>query len=277
MLDFHAHSTASDGALSPAEVVARAHARGVRRFALTDHDTLVGLPEAFAAGRALEVEVVAGIEISAHWGQQSVHVLGYYFEPAHPALAALLDRLVHGRERRNRAILAKLAALGLELDESVLVASDGGTVGRPHIARALVERGAVADTGEAFDRYLKSGRPAYVEREVVTPEEAARVLRAAGGVAVLAHPLVLGADPSQVDRSLARAAKSGLDGVEVQYSGHSPGQAELVGYFARKHGLLASGGSDFHADPWPVHPPISLELGDALAARAERHRKERAG
>lgn len=274
MLDFHAHSTASDGALAPAALISRAHARGLRRFALTDHDTLAGLPEALARGRALGLEVVPGIEISATWEQRSVHVLGYYFDPDHPELRALLDRLVHGRARRNRAILARLADLGVPLDESVLGSEDGGTVGRPHIARALVARGVVADVGQAFDRYLKEGRPAHVERAIVSPEEAARVLHAAGGVAVLAHPLVLGADPAQVDRCLARAARSGLDGVEVHYSGHSAGQVELVGYFARKHGLLASGGSDFHEDPWPEHPPLSLDLGDALAERAARHRQE---
>lgn len=272
MLDFHAHSTASDGALAPSEVVARAHARGVSRFALTDHDTVRGLPEAQAAGRALGVDVVSGIEISATWDHQSVHVLGFFFDPENSALQALLGRLLNGRERRNRAILERLSALGIELEDSVLSASDRGTVGRPHIARALVEKGVVASAAEAFERYLGAGRPAHVEREIVTPEGAAQVLREAGGVAVLAHPLVLGADPSQVERSLARAARAGLDGVEVQYSGHSPGQAEMVAYFARKHGLLPSGGSDFHAEPWPLHPPISLEVGEALEARAMQHR-----
>lgn len=275
MLDFHAHSTVSDGLLSPAQVVRRAHERGVTRFALTDHDTVGGYAEARAAGLELGVELVPGIEISATWQGRSVHVLGYFFELEHPSLLSLLDALVHGRARRNQMIAERLLGLGIELPKDTLTSQDGGTVGRPHIARALVDRGVVKTEREAFDRYLADGRPAHVEREVVSPSRAAEVLHEAGGVAVLAHPLVLGADPSQVDGLFARAAQWGIDGAEVYYSGHSPGQVDQVGYFAKKHRLLPSGGSDFHAEPWPIHPPISLDLGLALEAKAEAHRARR--
>ena len=269
-VDLHTHSTASDGDLSPAEVVTLAERKRLAAVALTDHDTTAGVAEAAAAAEALAVRFVAGVEISAAFSSLSarrtdgaLHMVGLGIDPAQPALADGLARIRRGRRERNPKMLAKLRGLGLDVRMSELLAVAGveaegaeRVIGRLHMARLLVRKGCVRDLDEAFARYLGRGRPAYVERERFTPEEAIEAIHAAGGVAVLAHPVHLGADnAAQLERFVRWLVHHGLDGVEVYHCDHSPQQTRRYLDLARRLGLLVSGGSDFHG---PAKPDVRL-------------------
>jgi predicted metal-dependent phosphoesterase TrpH len=242
-VDLHTHSTASDGLLAPAELVAEAARRGLRALALTDHDTVGGLEEAVAAGQRVGVEVVPGVELGTDARPHEVHLLGYFVDPASPALlAALAGQVAHRRERAAR-IVERLNDLGIGVTfDEVLALAGSGSIGRPHLARALIAHGAAADVPDAFDRYLAGGRPAYVRRQALSPEEAIALVRAAGGVPVLAHPLTTG-DP---EATVVRLVPIGLGGIEVFYGEYGAAtRADLLA-LADRHGLIATGGSDFH-------------------------------
>lgn len=273
MLDLHSHTTASDGVFSPVELVEEAYRNGVRALAVTDHDTIASIPEARAVAGRLGMELIPGVELSATQPDgRSIHVLGYFFDETDPKLTATLSRLVEGRDARNLQIAAKLTALGMPVTIEEVTAKAKGSVGRPHFAQVMIERGYVQSFEEAFDRWLAEGRPACIERFVITPKDAIDVLHGAGGIAVLAHPLTYGRAPEQADALLARAAQEGMDGVEVYYASHSPGETNMLGYFARRHGLLFSGGGDFHVPPWPSELKIPLEVLEPLRARAQARR-----
>jgi 3',5'-nucleoside bisphosphate phosphatase len=240
-VDLHMHSTASDGLLAPAAVVAAAHGAGLTAIALTDHDTLDGVAEARAAGEALGVRVITGVELSAHEGDRELHVLGLHLT----RLGALEDRLVALRAtRRTRAaqIVEKLRALGfpIELDAVWREAGDGA-VGRPHIARVLIANGWVKDHRDAFDRLIGSGRPAYVPKQRLPLTEAVQMLREAGGLAIIAHP---GSDGSR--SRLEMYKRIGFDGVEVRHPSHSVEDIARLGTLADYLGMVPSGGSDWH-------------------------------
>lgn len=241
LVDLHTHSTASDGARLPGDVVRAAAAAGLGAVALTDHDTLGGLDEAIAVGREVGVRVVPGIELSAVEGDAETHILGLHL--CRPAELEL--RLVELREmRRERAvrIVARLNELGIPVAlEAVLAEAAGGAVGRPHIARAIIAGGWVADFREAFDRFLGNGRSAYVAKQQLPASDAIALIHGAGGLAILAHP---GGQFSR--QQIAALAASGLDGIEVLHPSHSWDDSQRLDAIAGDLHLVRSGGSDWH-------------------------------
>jgi len=250
LTDLHAHSTASDGTVRPAEVVRIAKRIGLRAIALTDHDTLDGIEEAATEARHLGIEFVPGCEISLDGAPGTFHMVGLLVDPADRDLRERLDFVRVGREARNAGMVEKLGTLGIRVTvEEVAAEAGGDVVGRPHFARVLVKRGIVRDFREAFERFLGKGRAAYVERDRLPLAEAIGAIRGAGGVAVLAHPYTIGhADPAAYDAWLGRMAAGGLDGIETVYTEHSTADEERFRALARRHGLLESGGSDFHGE-----------------------------
>lgn len=256
-VDLHVHSTASDGSLSPWEVVAAAKARGLRAIALTDHDTIDGLAEALVAGRELTLEVIPGIEISAHHEPGSMHILGYFVDYQSPQLDTQLQVLKKARAARNPQIIAKLQDLGMRITlAEVEEVSGGGQVGRPHIAQVLVQKGYVATLQEAFERLIGNHGPAYVSKFRFPPQEAIALIRAAGGVAGLAHPFTLEyGSPTHLRQIVAQLAGWGLKALEVYYPEHTPEQRELYRQLAQELDLIMTGGSDFHGD---IKPDIQL-------------------
>jgi len=248
LIDLHVHSTASDGSYAPGEVVRLAKEAGLKAVALTDHDTVDGLDEALAAGEALRLEVIPGVEISARFAGDSMHIVGLFIEHHDGKLNGRLEVLKQARAERNPKIVAKLNALGLKVSMADVVRlSGGGQIGRPHIARALLEAGYVRSVQEAFDTYLRNGGPAYVEKFRFPPAEAIAMIREAKGVPILSHPFTLGLGSAGALRDLLRDLKAlGLAGVEVFYSDHSPEQEDQYLKLARELDLLVSGGSDFH-------------------------------
>jgi predicted metal-dependent phosphoesterase TrpH len=272
-IDLHTHTTASDGSFAPAEVVKMAEEAGLVAVAITDHDTTAGVAEAQAAGEELAVEVVPGVELSVdHARLGSLHILGYWIQPGHPDLASRLEDIRGGRGRRNEKILARLAELDcpLELAEIQQIAG-GEVIGRPHLAQAMVQRGYVKTTQEAFDSYLARGKPAYMERERMSPEEAVDRIRRAGGVAVWAHPGLIGLDESELEKEILALVSAGLSGVECHYTEHSPQTTELLLKLCRRHNLAPTGGSDFHGAAKPAVKlgalQVPADLLEGLRAR----------
>jgi predicted metal-dependent phosphoesterase TrpH len=249
LIDLHAHTTASDGSLTPGQLVDLAKKIGLKALAVTDHDTLDGLPEAIAHGAEVGLEVVPGVEISAEFRPGTMHILGYFIDPGHPDLSEKLRTLQEARRTRNPRIAAKLRDLGLAVAmEEVEAAAGSGQVGRPHFARVLIEKNYVADIEEAFDRYLGKGAPAYVDKFRLYPKDALTMIRGAGGIAVLAHPFTLDLDPEALESLLLDLAGGGLEGIEVYYSEHTPEMTSLYLALAERLGLLPTGGSDFHGE-----------------------------
>jgi predicted metal-dependent phosphoesterase TrpH len=249
LIDLHTHSRYSDGSLSPRELVRLARQRGLCAIALTDHDTMAGVEEALEAGEEFAVEVVPGVEISAEHSPGTMHILGYYLDSRHTELEDALKRLRQARAYRNPRIIERLRNLGLEITYSEVMTISGGQVGRPHIAKALVNRGYVADINEAFARYLSKGGPAYVEKFRFHPEDAIALIRRAGGLAALAHPSTLATDRAdELDSLVARLRATGLEGIEIFYPEHTEAMTVLYQEIARRHGLICTGGSDFHGD-----------------------------
>jgi len=258
LIDLHTHTTASDGSLSPAELVNLARRLGLKAVAVTDHDTIAGLPEALAAGRALNYEAVPGIEISAEFRPGSMHILGYFIDPADLNLNQRLGELQQARRTRNIEMLGRLKTLGLKADmEDIEAAAGGGQIGRPHFARVMTAKGFVTEPNEAFELYLKRGRPAHVEKFRLGPAEALTLIRRAGGLPVLAHPATLRLNGLDALEDLVAELKNqGLAGIEVYYSDHTRQMAEDFLALARKYDLLPTGGSDFHGENKP-----GVELG----------------
>ncbi len=274
-VELHCHSTASDGSYSPAQVVALAAARGIAVLALTDHDTVAGIPEAAAAAVSHGIALIPGVELSCSVDAGETHLLGYFVRAGDAAFRATLDRFRTGRDTRGRQMVQKLNAVGIPVRwERVQTIADGAVVTRPHIARALIEIGAVGSITEAFDRYLARGKPAFVDRDRLSPADAVRLVRAAGGVPVLAHPLSV----HDLAATLAEMIPAGLIGLEAQYLAFAPEQRAALADLATQHGLLTTGGSDFHGD---VHAgavlggaPAPDGVVDDLMAAALRIRHE---
>ncbi len=265
--DFHCHSTASDGRVAPAELVRLAYGRGVRVLALTDHDTTDGLSEATAAAAACPgLRLVPGVELACDIPGAELHMLGLFIDPTDAPLQARLRGLREGRIERAQRMTAVLAREGVPVDWARVEAFAGeASVGRPHVARALVEAGHVATIEEAFDRFLAFGRPAFVERDRLEPEAGIALIRAAGGVAVFAHPPFSGDGYEAIAERLAAA---GLFGLEVYYR-HYP--SELVASLralADRLDLIPTGGSDFHAfDRAEERAPGDIPLAAAAVQR----------
>jgi predicted metal-dependent phosphoesterase TrpH len=259
MIDLHTHSTASDGSFSPVKLIRYARTKGLRAVALTDHDCIDGLEEAIAVGNEIGVEVIPGIELSAKFNNGGMHILGYFVNPSDPVFLQRLSMLQEARRQRNPKIVKKLQDLGMNISyEEVVAASGGGQVGRPHFAQVLVNKGFVRTIAEAFEKYLRNGGSAYVEKDRLSPEESIALIHEAGGVAVLAHPFTLHLPVDQLDPLFERLVQGGLDGLEVYYSVHTPEQTAQYERLAERWGLVKTGGSDFHGD---YKPKIDLGVG----------------
>jgi hypothetical protein len=260
MIDLHAHTTASDGSLSPGELVQMAKDIDLGAVAVTDHDTLDGLPEAVEYGKTLGIEVVQGVEISAEFSPGTMHILGYDFDANHEVLSGKLQALQEARRTRNPQIISKLNALGMDITmEEVTAAAGGGQVGRPHFAKVLLEKSYIGSTKEAFQKYLAKGGPAYVDKFRFYPEEALKVILEAGGLPVLAHPFSLKfAGESELENLVVELVEFGLVGLEVYYSEHTSAMSESYLRLAKKYGLAPTGGSDFHG---VTKPAIKLGTG----------------
>ncbi len=259
-VDLHTHTTASDGELAPGALVEKAVDIGLKALAITDHDTVEGVPEAMARGREVGLEVIPGVEISVDAGSnRSFHLLGYFIDPGDPGLLSTLRDLQMARHNRNEMILGRLAGFGMPLDPRILAdCQAGGLLGRPHMAQAMVRHGYVASVEEAFMRFLAKGRPAYVEKFRLGPVDAVVMVKRAGGVPVLAHPHTLNLEtPLELDafvRNLVREA--GVMGIEVLYPDNSPEFEAQCRFLAGRYGLLMTGGTDFHGSTKP-----EVELG----------------
>lgn len=272
--DLHTHTTASDGTLAPEELVRRAAELGLDAVGITDHDTMAGLPEAEEAGRRSGIAVVPGVELSTDATGREVHILGYYCRADAEPLASLLAAMRAGREERVERILAALARAGVSLTrEDVLAAAAGEaqrpeSLGRPHVARALVQHGYAESVADAFARFLVPGKPGYVPRPKLHPADAVRCVRAAGGAAVLAHPGLVG-DDSILTELLA----AGLQGLEVWYPDHTPEQLQRYLRLCEDLGLIPTGGSDFHGrgERWAELGQVTApsEVVERLAAAAQ--------
>jgi len=248
-VDLHLHTTVSDGVLRPADLVKAATLIGIRVMAVTDHDSVDGIQEAQDAASGLPIEVIPGIELSANLDGDEIHVLGYLLDVGDRLLQQALCQLQEGRVTRARAMVERLGELGCPLDwDRVRAIAQGSSVGRPHIARALVERGYVGSVNEAFSRFLKRGGPGYVEGRKLLPQEAVNLIRAARGVPSLAHPIIVGASDYRLDlpRLLPAMAEAGLEGIEVYYKGYTPEITASLLAIADRHRLVPTGGSDFH-------------------------------
>jgi len=247
--DLHCHSTASDGTCPPAEVMRRARAAGLDVIALTDHDTVAGHEEARQA-LPQGLTLLPGMELSCRLDGHSVHMLGYLFDPAHRELAAECAKIIQSRVDRARAMVGRLAELGVPVTwEQVSALAVGGVVGRPHIARAMVEAGAIESPGQAFGPdWIGPGGRAHVARYALDPAHAVALIRDAGGVAVLAHPRVASRGWTVPDDVIARLADAGLSGIEVQHPDQDRAQRMKLQALADRLGLVASGGSDDHGE-----------------------------
>jgi 3',5'-nucleoside bisphosphate phosphatase len=247
VIDLHLHTTASDGRLSPSALVDRAWREGLRTIAVTDHDTLAGIPEAAAAAASFGLQLVTGVEITAVVDGDDVHLLGYFVDPSNAALAALLASQREHRVQRVREMADRLAACGRPIDVEPILAvareHPDRSVGRPTVAHALVKAGHVPDVSAAFDEWLGYGQPGWVPRAGPSPSQVFETVGAAGGLVSLAHPILAG-----MDDSIARWADEGLAAIEVFHPEHAPDDAARYARLADDLGLLVTGGSDFHGD-----------------------------
>jgi len=264
-IDLHIHSTASDGSLSPEAILTLAAEKGLCAIALTDHDSVEGVKVLFGTGNPTEVELLSGVEISAAppsaFGLSgSVHILGYGIDVYHPKLNEILEKQQRARINRTPQIIDRLNQFGISLTLADIQSEIGHQqIARPHIAQWLVKNGHAASMDEAFDRYLGKGRPGYVEKYRIPMDEAILYIRAAGGLAVLAHPGLLDlTETESYERFLVELMSMGLQGIEVYYPGHTPSQTLFFKNLAAKLGLLITGGTDFHGD---INPEIQLGTG----------------
>jgi len=254
VIDLHTHSDRSDGTEAPARVVELAHDVGCSAIALTDHDTLEGLPAARARAGALGIRLVPGCEVSClPVAGGGVHVLVYFVDDPSTPLGLELDRLRLDRRARNEALAVRLQQLGIPVTVDMAAAHAGtvGGIGRPHFAQAMVDVGAVASLDEAFERYLADTGTAYVPKGRLTVADVCRLARESGGVAVLAHPLTVGLTGAALAAAVGDLAAVGLVGLEAVYGRYSPRQRTDLGNLARRFGLVATGGSDFHGASKP--------------------------
>ncbi|HEY0787424.1 MAG TPA: PHP domain-containing protein [Thermoanaerobaculia bacterium] len=241
--DLHLHTFHSDGVRSPGEIVRLAGERGLSVIAISDHDSVKAFPEAEPLARAAGIELIPGVELSITWEGIDVHLLAYAFDPEDAALNATLSRCRDTRERRGDLMAERLRAIGVSIDlDRLREICGGGAVGRPHIARCLIEIGAVASIDEAFERYLSPGCPGWVEKEKIDLDEAITLVRDAGGITSIAHP-TLYPDAETLVRSMI---PHGVDAIEVLHPDVPPAEEERYRGIAAEHGILTTGGSDDH-------------------------------
>ncbi|QMV40275.1 PHP domain-containing protein [Cohnella cholangitidis] len=264
--DLHTHTTASDGMFRPAENVRLAKEAGLSALAITDHDTIAGVEEALAAGREYGITVIPGMELSTSADGKDIHILGYGISTEDSVLLSRLQAQRNVRNRRNEEILNKLAELNMHVSLEELEAAAGksrledGSIGRPHIAQVLVDKGYVADKREAFERLLGEGKPAYASLTRIAPTEAIRWIHEAGGIAIIAHPGLYGDDDL-----VLTLLDSGADGLEAFHSDHDERMEQRYAEWAENRGKLVTGGSDFHGvkDGVAFHGDIGNRTVDA--------------
>ena len=257
-IDLHTHTTLSDGSMTPEELVRYALDKGLAAVAVTDHDNVGGVSRALDEGDKLGIEVIAGVEISVDFSTE-MHLLGYFPNGYSESILKMLEDLRERRELRNHKIVIKLEEIGFDIImEEVNSKAEGGIVGRPHIARALAEKGYVESMNEAFEKYLGVGKPAYFRKDKLLPQEGIGEIIRAGGIPVLAHPIFIGLPYDRLDRLVGELAGNGLKGIEVFYSWHTEEQTSELLKIAEKYGLLVTGGSDFHGS---FKPDIEIGIG----------------
>lgn len=271
-VDLHVHSTASDGRLSPTEVVREAARIGLSYLALADHDSVNGIEEALAAAHDFPgLTVIPAVEINTDVPKGEAHILGYLVDYHHPGLLRTLAGLRDSREERAQRMIAKLTALGMPIAwERVQAIAGPGAIGRPHIAQALLEKGYIATVKEAFDKYLAAGGPAHVERDKISPADAVHLVCDAGGLPVLAHPFTV-PDPEAL---IIELKIYGLVGIEAHYNHYTPEERNRLVALANKYRLIATGGSDFHGIDMTNETPLGgagvpLESAERLLALAK--------
>ncbi len=257
LIDLHVHSTASDGTMTPRELVFHAASRGLKAVALTDHDTVDGVAEAEAAGREADIVVIPGVEIGVDYSGE-MHILGYFINYNDPVLVDGLKKVRSYRDERNPQMVEKLRKMGFDITmEEVTDASEGKVIGRPHFAAVLVKKGYVRDTAEAFDLYLGAGKPAYVKKDRLSPRQGIELIKSSGGVPVLAHPKYLRTGGGlDLDGLMHELMSYGLQGIEVYYTEHSPEETDRFYKLASDNNLIITGGTDFHGS----HKP-GIEVG----------------
>jgi predicted metal-dependent phosphoesterase TrpH len=272
-VDLHVHTTASDGTLAPAQIVQRAGRLGLKVIAITDHDTVAGIPEALAAGAVHGVEVIPGVEINTDVPRAEVHVLGYFVDHRNEELNEKLAVIRDGRVGRAKRMAEVLTGMGAPIRfERILEIAGEGSVGRPHVAQALLEAGHVSSYGQAFDQYIGRNSPAYVERIKFTPAEACALICRAGGLPVFAHPVFFdryGKIKERFDAAglLPEMISQGLVGIEVYYNGYDAITIEQLLGVARRYGLVVTGGTDFHGlrqgepDLGGIYVPLKVVRG----------------
>ena len=264
MLDLHIHTTASDGSLTPTQVVQLARKKGFSLIAVTDHDTMGGVAEALEAGKKYNVDVVPGVEISSGVTLE-VHMLGYGMSPDHPVMKAVMEDMRAARVERMERIIENLQKMGVPITVEEVEAVAGGAIGRPHIAQVLIAHGLVPDVRTAFREYIGVGAKAYVERRKMTSEQVIANIRDAGGVPVLAHGGLLRISEVELNQWIDSMAKKGLMGLECYHNAHTPQMERLLRAAAERNGLLVTGGSDFHGASRP-----DVEMGTGLSRWNDR-------
>ena len=258
MIDLHTHSTHSDGSYTPGELVRYASKRKISIIALTDHDTVSGIDEAIQVGRETGVEIIPGIEVSVTHEPGTMHILGYFLNYQDSIFQNRLEKLQSARESRNIQLIQMLNDLGIKITlEEVAKEAGGGQIGRPHFASALIKKGIVKNFDEAFRNFLAKGAAAYVDKRYLSSTEAIRLIHEAGGLAVLAHPKLLGfKSDAELEACIQRLSEEGLDGLEVFCSSQSGKESERYREVALRYDLFITGGSDFHGAK-----KASVELG----------------
>ena len=272
-VDLHIHSTASDGRLSPTEVVYKSVELGVTIIAIADHDSVDGIAPALAAAKTLPwLKVIPCVEISTDVPQGEVHVLGYFIDYTDHELEATLRRLRSSRLQRAQGMIAKLGNLGIHIEwQRVQEIAGSGSIGRPHIAQAMLEKGYIASIKEAFIKYISRDGPAYVEREKMPPLEAVELILLAGGLPVLAHPLTI----NDLETMIVELKAAGLVGIEAYYDGYTADEINKLVSLAERHNLIATGGSDYHGLDASIETMIGgvdapMESAEQLMALAKQ-------
>lgn len=273
--DLHLHTTASDGRLTPAEIVRKAYSLGVAIIAITDHDTVDGIEPALEEARNIPgIKLLPGVEISTYYDKGEAHILGYSINHHSEELLDKLQAFKLSRKERARKMVEKLNKMGMDVEWSrIEEIARGSTVGRPHVAQGLLERGYISTMKEAFDKYIGYGGPAYVERIKTTPAEAVEMILRTGGLPVLAHPLF----SPEAEELIKELLPHGLAGLEVYYDGYTEEEKKLLAGWADKYRLLATGGSDYHgldetSETMIGDSGMPLEMALRLIERAEGHK-----
>lgn len=251
-VDLHTHSTYSDGTFTPKELIAYAKEKGLSAIALTDHDTVAGVSEAISYGAEYGIEVIPGIEVSTEYEDTEIHIVGLFVDVNNKELLSALDNFRLGRQNRNKEMVDKLNAIGVNINyNDVLANAGGGVITRAHIAQEIIKKGYALSNNEVFDRYIGKNKPAYVKRKVMTWQDTISLIVKSGGIAVLAHPLLYKLSDKRLEMIVSQLSANGLGAIEAYYSTHSPRDVKYIKELALKNRLKLSGGSDFHGTNKP--------------------------